>query len=590
MEKKDLTWLGGILFVSLICLSPILSGDFINRDDPAYITGNELIQDFSFSGIARIVATPHYEGDYHPLTLSFFAIEHHFFDNHPGGYHAVSIVLHLAALTMIFIFVKELTGFTMIAGIVSLLFGIHPLQVESVAWISQQKDMLYVYFLLGSLLWYLRYVRSENNPRVFYWLAFALFLVALLSKTMAVSLPLLLLLVDYYALRKFSATTLMEKLPFFILALGFGFWSIRAHQAAGTYADAPVYSITERLLLASIALVKYIQKIFVPIDLAAYYPYPFAPGQATASMMMYPFILLLIVLLAFLTFRKSRSIAFGLGFFFVATASVSQMFPLAGAFTADRYTYLSSAGIFFLLGSGACYLAVKFDNQRRAKKLIVFASLAIVTLTLGIATWSRANVWNNSVGLWSDVIKKYPGVPFVYVYRANARPLPQELNQSLADFDKAISLRQDLGIAYFSRAYVYSLAGNHAAAVADYSAAIQLNYDLHHAYSNRASSYATLGDIGHAMADFARAVQTSPNDPDPYFNRANVELRLGQFQPAISDLDKVLELNRQDTVSLYNRAIAKRMSGDLSGSCSDLRTASGMDFAPAISAYNTYCR
>ena len=533
LGKKTIPWLAAILIVTAACLSPILQNDFINRDDPSYIIDNELIKEVSFQNIGKIFSTPQYEGDYHPLTMLCFAVQYNFFHNRPQGYHTMSLLLHLVATMLVFIVFLQLSKELIIACIVSLLFGIHPTHVESVAWISQQKDMLYAIFYLCSFSLYIKYVRTESSPKLIYLGTLLFFILSLLSKTMAVSFAVVIFLVDYVLARQFSKKLVIEKIPFLALAVAFGMWAITAHSIAGAFSNEVSYGFYDRLLLAGYAAFKYIMTIIIPFKLSAYYPYPFSPGQALVIMTLYPLGILLLIAGILRTHRTTRKIVFGGGFFFLNIATIMQVFPLAGAYMADRYTYVASLGLFYLAGSAACFLSEKYDYRRSVKKIVIWAGVGLVSFMFAVMTWNRTSAWNNSVTLWTDVISRFPNVPFIYVYRGNARRLPEENTLALADFNKAINLNSDLGIAFYSRGYVYASSGDHEAAIVDYSRAIDLHYEPHLCYSNRGSSFTSLGQIDKALADFTHAIQMNPGYADPYFNRANVYLRLGQYRMAI---------------------------------------------------------
>ena len=575
--------------ITPLCLSPLLGAGFINRDDPAYITDNPLIKEFSFQTIGRIFATPQYEGDYHPLTLSAFALEYHFFHDRPAGYHAVSLLLHLIATCLAFLVFLQLTGRPLIAGIVSLLFGIHPAQIESVAWASQQKDILFALWYLGALAAYIRYVKEGNRP-AFYALALVMFVFSLLSKTMAVSLAPVLLLTDYLLGRRDVRRAVLEKIPFFIIAAGFGAWSLLSREVSGSSLDVVTYGVTDRILLSGYAAFKYFAGVILPSTISTYHPYPFVPGHAPEIMILYPLSVLLLVAAVVFTHRRTRVIVFGVGFFLCNIATVMQLVPLGGAFGGNRYTYVASLGLFYVAGSLFQKLWERYARTGRAKNLFRIAT-GILLVTVGLLAWNRTAVWRSSVSLWTDVLNTYPDVAFLYAYRGNARRLPEEAALALADYNRAIQLKPDLAFAYFSRASLRASLGDHEAAIEDYTKAIGFSYyQPQQCYINRGSSYTSLERYGLALNDFAQAIQLAPGNTDAHYNRAGVYLRTGQYSFAISDLDIVLRSNDRDTIALYNRGIAKELIGKKSEGCSDLERAASWNFPAAVDAYKRYCR
>ena len=200
-----------ILAIPAISFFPSLKNDFLNWDDPQYVTENKMITELSWRNIETIFDSI-YMGHYHPLTLLSYALEYRFFKLNPFAYHLTNLILHLINGLLVFWLIWMLKGGVLTSLVVSLLFGIHPLHVESVAWISERKDLLCSFFFLGSLVVYLTYLKTRR--RRFYFLSLFLFLLSLLSKSMAVTLPLVLVLCDYLLDRKFDRKCLIEKIPF----------------------------------------------------------------------------------------------------------------------------------------------------------------------------------------------------------------------------------------------------------------------------------------------------------------------------------------------------------------------------------------
>lgn len=590
MNRRYIAWLGVILLLSFASLYPILENGFINRDDPGYIAGNGLIRELSFEGTFRIFAASQYMGNYHPLTLLLFAVEYYFFHNVPAGYHAISLLLHLISTALVFFVFLRLSEKVFVAGIVAALFGIHPMHVESVAWASQQKDLLYTVFYLGALLSYIRYARMGAKAMRFYSITVLLFALSLLSKAMAVPLVAVLFLVDYFLRRDPSRRLFLEKIPFLVLGLAAGILAIMAQRSAGASLENLPYTLFERIIIASYGTITYVLKLILPHNLSAYYPYPFLPGKASGAMFLYPFVLVFLAAGVVATLRFTRKMAFGFGFFLCSIVIIVQILPIGGAVIADRYAYVSSLGIFYLMGELLEYVRQKEWISIPARNIALSAFFAAIILLLGGMTWKRSSIWKDSVALWTDALSKSPDIPFIYAYRGNARPLPQESEAAISDLNRAIRLQPDMAFGYYSRGYLYARIGKHEAAITDYTEAIELNYEPVVCYSNRGSSYTALHRYEEAISDFTRAISTNPGYVEAHANRANVYLATQRYTLAIADLDVVLELSGPDVVPLYNRGIARHLLGDSAGGCSDLNRAAAMGFQPAISGSEKYCR
>ena len=204
-------WLLVIVLISFLAFLPVLHNGFVNLDDDRYILNNPLL----FSIDLKEIFSRYVEGNYHPFTMLIYAVEYQLFGLNAQGYHAVNLLLHLFNIILVFYAVFLISNKTIIALVAAMLFGIHPLHVESVAWASELKDLLYTFFFLAAYVCYLRYL--NESKRKFYLWCLILFLLSLLSKAMAVSLPLVLLLTDYFKGRKLNAKAWLEKIPFFAL-------------------------------------------------------------------------------------------------------------------------------------------------------------------------------------------------------------------------------------------------------------------------------------------------------------------------------------------------------------------------------------
>lgn len=642
-----------VLAAVAISFSPVLRNGFVDRDDPAYVTENSYIKNFSGEALLQIFSLPQYQGNYHPLTLTFLAAEYQFFRGDPLGYHAMSILLHMLSCGLVFFLFARLSGDRTVALLIALLFGLHPAHVESVAWASQQKDLLYTGFFLGSLIVYVRF--TEKNTAFRYGLSLLLFLFGLLSKGMAVPLPLVLILIDYLKGRKFDRRMVLEKVPFIVLAGIFALIAVAAQQSVGAILDDSRFSTLGRIPLACYAALRYIVKLAIPHDLSAYYPYP-AGSVSTLPLGVWvsTAVLIALLILTLRSTRKTRKVVFGAGFFLATIFMVLQILPVGGAFMADRYSYLSSIGIFYL--AGELYRVIR-DRRPRFSRVLTIA-LLVYSAAIGSLTFTRSEVWKDSVTLWTDVIGQYPKLGLAYAYRGGGRPLPDEFASAMADLDTAVALAPDLWLAhfnrgycyasvsrneeavreyslaiglrddvgsprlnrgicyslmhnyqeaiedftaairlnpeypkpYFNRAYAYALAGDHEAAVRDYTRVIELHYLEATACSNRGSSLTSLARYTEAVSDYTRAIALDPSYPEPYFNRANIYLLLESYPRAIQDYSEFLRLRPENPDGLTNRGLARYQSGDRSGACSDLAHAAALNSPRAKAAYEKYCR
>ena len=354
-----------VLALTFFCFLPVLRCGFTNWDDPKYLLENNLVKYLSWANIKEIFFDIDLKGrSYVPLSQVTFALEHHFFRLDPMVYHLDNLLLHLFNTALVFWLVWLLCRKTDVSIITSLLFGIHPMHVESVAWITERKDVLYTFFYLLTTITYLLYARPHRYKWVFYFLSAMFFALSLLSKSMAVTLPVVLLLIDYLKRRKPNIPMFLDKIPFFAMAFAWGIVTIIKAQATQSIAGGEAFSWIERALFAFNGILFYFYKLFAPVHLSCFYPYPnLIDGHLPLIYYLAP---VLISLLGFLVYRSvayTRSVVFGTLFFLVTVSIVLQFFPVGPNLVTDRYTYVSYIGWFFIIGKGYSYLQGKVGEK-----------------------------------------------------------------------------------------------------------------------------------------------------------------------------------------------------------------------------------
>ncbi len=574
-DRNYLYILGFILAVSFLVYLPVLKNNAFVWDDEGYILNNQAVQSFNLTGIF----SDYVMGNYHPFTMLFLAVEHWLFGLNPTGYHVINLFLHLINVLLVYYALCLIGKRKEVAFVASLLFGIHPLHVESVAWASGIKDLLYTLFFLASYIYYLKYFYSQKKK--YYFVSILVFTLSLLSKAMAVTLPVLFLLTDYFTGRKITLKALYEKIPFFLLAILFGIIAIIAQKTTGAVIET-AFPLLQRFAFACSGFVTYLVKMIFPLHLSAYYPYPVKVG-GEIPLFHYFYILIFIVLCALIAFsvRYTKKILYGTGFFTLAIFLVLQLYPVGSAIMADRYSYLSSVGIFYLMGEGFVFLRDKWNKWLPFGLLIVFA------LIFSAKTYKRGEVWKNNLTLWNDVIGQYQNVPVAYLNRGAEFGREKMPDKALDDFNKAIKLNPGYAKAYYNRAVVllekknttsaiddlnkavelnprylqsYLKRGNvfldireYSKALIDFNKVIELDPNLANAYNERGNIYGFLEKYDLAKDDFSRAIELNPKGSEAFFNRAILYLNLKEFDKALKDLDSTIALNPDDAEALLNR-------------------------------------
>lgn len=530
--KAQGLWLAAILALTFVAYLPSVHNGFTNWDDPLYVLQNPLLQHPS---ISAILTTP-VAGNWHPLTIGSYLLNFRISGLDPASYHWLNLLLHLANTALVFVFVGALApGKTWTAVVTSLLFGIHPMHVESVAWIAERKDVLYAFFYLLGLIAYLRYLKAFQGG----WLIASLvaFALSLASKPAAIVFPFVLLAIDFYRRRPFDARSLLEKVPFILISAAVLTITLQVQEKAGAINRMDIGPVFPRVLVACFGIMMYVVKAIVPFGLSAMYPYPKNPATSLGP----EFYLGLAFVLAFAVVvylgRRNRALVFGSAFFLINLVLVLQFVSVGKVVMADRYTYIPYVGLFFAL-------AWALDEPHTtARYALAGLFLLLVPVSL-IQTWNRCHVWRDSATLWTDVIRQYPG----RIYDA-----------------------------YNNRAKYYFDTGHYAEALADYDQALTLDAKPARTYFSKGSALGRLGRVDEALASFDRALELDSTLVEARSDRAGIRIMKGDLAGAISDLDVAIRLNPGFRGSYVNRGSAYAMAGHPELAVADYRHAIEMD-------------
>ena len=383
------------LLFAWTAVGPCLDNGFINWDETLYILNNPKIKTLTPAGVRTIFTSRDLEL-YSPLSTLSYAVNYRFSGLSPKGYHAAAIALHLANTLLVMFLVRLLLPGVWPAFLCGLFFGVHPAHVESVAWAAERKDLLYAFFYLLALCAYARGLGRGDRWK-YYAAALGLFACSLLSKPMAVTLPLALLLIDCLKLEKLRLRDWLNKAPFFIAAAVFSAAAMPAADAAAQWAP-----FSRRLAVAVYNLGFYVYTLVWPFNLSAMYVRPLGGER-----LIYAAAACVAAAAGALLFycRRNRTVLFGAGFYAAMLLPVLQFFPFGPVISADRYTYLSSLGIFIAAAAAGAGVWARAGEQRR-KILAVLIALAALGFT--VAARVRCAVWKDSVTLWTDTLHKQP--------------------------------------------------------------------------------------------------------------------------------------------------------------------------------------
>lgn len=537
-------WIMGVLLLTLLVYLPSLQNDFVNWDDQLYVYENPLIFDL-VGNFGRNITEP-VAGNYHPITVLTLALDYSIAGLNPFQYHLTNLLWHLLNVVLVFWFVYHLSDRnSLISGISALFFAIHPLHVESVAWISGRKDLLYTAFFLLSLITYFKYLSKEKWG----WLlaSLALYILSAAAKPAAVVLPLVLLLIDYLKARPLSLKMGLEKVPFFAVSIAFGLLTISAQQAGGAVGDFETYTIVQRILFGCYGLMMYLYKALVPLNLTNLYSYPVLSEGLPLQYYLAPVVVLIITGLV-LKFRKNRKIVFAALFFLINLLLVLQIVTVGSAIIADRYTYIPYISIGLLLGYLWLYVMEKGPHHKQ----LMIALGALITVLFSYLSFKQTKVWENGAMLWANAIRVEPisrnhAALGDYYKRQNA------FDQALAKYSDAINLKPEKYDHWGDRGTTYFRMGNYEAAIQDFQKSLELKPDAAKVHRNMGSALGAAGRYNEALGYFNRALELEADFPEALLDRGNLYIYLQNYDQALSDFQAYLATNPiQPSFKAYN--------------------------------------
>jgi len=582
-----------LLAITFITFYPTLKNNFVNWDDDKLVYQNPDILNLNASSIKTYFST-YYANMYHPLTTLSFAIDASLFGMNPMYFHLINILLHLINVVLAFYLVFYLTRKQFMAFIIAFLFALHPMHVESVVWIAERKDVLYTAFFLLSLIFYCSYLEKAQNKK-FLLYCFAAFLLSLLSKSAAVTLPLVLLVIDFYKGRKINKKTIIEKVPFFLLSFLFGILSISSQHVFGEGSvSLSIYNITDKIFMASYSVCFYLIKFFVPFRLSAVHPLPvkaggFLPLIYYLSMMIVP---VLAALLYFLFRNKKKQavikkeIIFGL-LFFLVTISLIVSLPVGRAVVAERYTYVPYIGMAFIVVSLTEYYNTKFKDKFR---ILFIASSVIVLGIFAVVSFQRCKSWKSSIVLFSDVINKYPDYPEAYNNRGLELFYQGKNEEADKDYSQSIRIKKDYAEAYFNHGLVFMKTANFKKAINKFDSAIVFGlnqYSLVFDYRGRAKFQ--LQNYEGAMKDYTSAININAFSADAYNDRGILKGTMHDNKGAISDFEASIKYKEVNPDAYFNRGFAYFLSGNINEACSNWQTAASQGNSSAPGMLTKHC-
>ena len=554
-----------LIMAILAVYSQSLQFDFINYDDQEYVSKNFRIQNgFTLSNILWALTTTHF-ANWHPLTWMSYMLDYELYGLWAGGYHLTNVIFHALNALLLFLLLRRMTESTKKSFFVAALFALHPLHVESVAWISERKDVLSTFFWLLTVWAYAIYVQAPGVRK--YLVVVVFFIFGIMSKPMVVTLPFVLILLDYWPLnrlggadnqndatigravagRKRAAFLIAEKMPLLAIAVFSGIVTYVAQKQAGAMGAADFFPWDVRIVNAVVSYASYIVKMIWPDNLSVFYPHPvFWP---MSKVVLSGILLLACSLLAYMCRRRYPYFAVGWLFYIGTLVPVIGLVQVGTQAMADRYTYIPLIGLFIAIVWGVSDIFRSLPYRR-----VVFSIVSV--LILGVFTflsWQRCLLWGNNLTLWNDVLKNHQ-VAFAYMVRGIGYAEKGQYELAVKDYNAALNMDGNFAAALSDRAIAYGNLGQYQKAFADFDRALRIAPNLSHTYYALGMFHKFNGRNDLAIYDLTQAIKINPDMAvGAYNDRGSIYAALAQYDRALSDFNEALRINRNFAEAYYNR-------------------------------------
>ena len=543
-----------LAIVTFISFWNVTRAAFVNYDDPKYVTGNIHIQQGITPQAVRWAFTTFYNANWHPVTWISHMLDFQLFGLNPAGAHTVNLLFHIANTMLLFFVFHRMTKSVWRSAFVAALFALHPLHVQSVAWASERKDVLSAFFWMLAMIAYVRYAERPVLKR--YLPVILFFVFGLMAKPMLVTLPLVLLLLDYWPLQRFQCgyvrtgskwrimrSLILEKIPLFLFSALSGIVTYIAQRKGGAVQSLGLKPLSIRIPNAIFSYLAYMQKMFWPENLAVFYPYPksFPALEVAGAGLVLCGITMTVLLLAFRNSERHGYLALGWFWYLITLLPVIGIVQVGGQAMADRYTYIPLTGLFIMVAWGIPELLQRWRVRGNA----LFAPGVLALACLSIVTWRQTGYWQNSITLFGHALKVTDDNYIAYANYGNAYEALGDYRKAIGYYDKAIEISPGFVEALFNCGNAYGHLGDYGRAIDYYGKTINAAPEYFKAYFNRGYAYAALGNYSQAIVDFKSAAGLNPGNGEAYFAMAVAYKRMGGSANALSAIKKAAKLGNK---------------------------------------------
>ncbi|MCL6519684.1 MAG: tetratricopeptide repeat protein [Armatimonadetes bacterium] len=562
-----------LVLVAIVAFVPLFGNGFINYDDDEYVTDNSHVRGgFTLANVGWAFTTMH-ESNWHPITWLSHMLDCQLFGLNPIGHHLVSLLIHIANTLLLFGIFSILTGSIWKSGFVAALFAVHPLHVESIAWVAERKDVLSTLFWMIAILAYIRYVQS---PRIATYIpVIAFFALGLMAKPMVLTLPFVLLLMDFWPLRRFSAANhslfstltnkklLVEKIPLFGLTISSAIVTYIAQQKGLSVATLERYPVGMRIGNALISYVSYIGKMIIPSGLSVFYPYPTV--IVTWKMVGALVIIVAITALVLWQSRRRPYLVFGWFWYLGTLVPVIGLVQVGWQAMADRYTYIPLIGLFVILAWGIPDLiesirtgkqvGIKCQTADVRRNLILSAVACVLVIILAATTLRQVTHWRDSVTLFSHALKVTKENPVAENNLGLALTALGKHAQAIKHFKKALRIEPTWADVHHNLAIAYFESMDFEKAAFHFQKALKIDPRHARAHNNYGGLLLKQGRLDEAAMHFNKALMAKPDYAQAHINLGILLGIKGKSGAAVESYKKAIELDPFLPDAHYNLSI-----------------------------------
>jgi Tfp pilus assembly protein PilF len=567
-----------LVLATVIVYWQVRNHEFISLDDSEYVTENRHVQNgLTLNGVIWAFTATHV-ANWHPLTWLSHMMDCQLYGLNPKGHHFTNVFLHLLNTLLLFSILQRMTGALWRSGLVAALFALHPLHVESVAWVAERKDVLSTLFWLLTMWGYIWYVERPRLTR--YLLTLLAFALGLMIKPMLVTLPCVLLLLDYWPLKRFQlsqsggdtpATTgtfqeqrapflrlLLEKTPFFALTATSSMVTFLVQRSGGAVSAFDVYPVKIRIANTLVSYVSYIGHMVWPRGLAVFYPHPgmSLPGwHAVGASLLLACISIAVIRAA----RRHPYLAVGWFWYLGTLVPVIGLVQVGAQAMADRYTYVPLIGLFVMIA----WSIPDFFTGNHYRKIVLSMAVGTVLLALTVCSWLQVQHWKNNLTLFKHALKVTAKNYVAHDSLGNALTQQGKVEEAIDHYNQALKIKpnsakfhNNLGVALFEQRRVKE-------AMSHYAVALRLDADYAETYNNFGVAWFTVGKFDKAIAQYREALRLDPNFAKAHNNLGNVLVEKGRFDEAIIHYSKALALKALYPEAHNNLGVALAQEGKL---------------------------